>query len=254
VGLEEGDLEQKMGGLGSLLSGSSIPKKTRLAGVNKNFFIIDEEAAHIYIQPTSKTKMVTLQERKQSYEFYNDDDFIMEDPFDLLASLFTSETTDLTYYSTYVPMEGDSLTVFGHLKYSQSIRSWVIEAPKMITSTSRYDLLNYFKEEKEEDATFRTIYGFFLAVCLIMWCSIGRQAWRTYSIYRAQMREYERYRVPRVVIDDYKCIVCFDRARDVIYRPCSHCVCCKLCTNSLQNRKCPVCNKAIEDEILIYFS
>jgi len=42
------------------------------------------------------------------------------------------------------------------------------------------------------------------------------------------------------------CVVCMDRPRDVILKPCNHTACCAACFMRLESRKCPVCRTQAE--------
>lgn len=52
--------------------------------------------------------------------------------------------------------------------------------------------------------------------------------------------------------DDYKCIICYDLAKHIIFKPCLHMACCRNCYEKLENNKCIICKREIEDVVTIY--
>ena len=50
------------------------------------------------------------------------------------------------------------------------------------------------------------------------------------------------------------CIICMDRSRDALIRPCNHMVVCYACATLLLQRRetCPICRKKIDDVIRVY--
>eukprot|EP00397_Hematodinium_sp_SG-2012_P050455 GEMP01058654.1.p1 GENE.GEMP01058654.1~~GEMP01058654.1.p1 ORF type:complete len:405 (+),score=115.79 GEMP01058654.1:53-1267(+) len=41
------------------------------------------------------------------------------------------------------------------------------------------------------------------------------------------------------------CVVCWDRPRASIFRPCNHMACCQLCSKELKGKPCPICRERI---------
>jgi len=53
--------------------------------------------------------------------------------------------------------------------------------------------------------------------------------------------------------DEYKCVVCCDRPRDVIMKPCLHFSLCAECYKLIQNDKCPICKEHIDSIAPVIF-
>lgn len=49
----------------------------------------------------------------------------------------------------------------------------------------------------------------------------------------------------KVIDDAMKCILCKERPRDILIRPCNHLVICLPCTHQLSDYKCPRCKSAL---------
>jgi hypothetical protein len=59
-------------------------------------------------------------------------------------------------------------------------------------------------------------------------------------------------RISERIRDDYKCVVCYDVAKHVIFKPCLHMAICSLCYEKLSQKKCVICKQEIEDIVRIY--
>ncbi|KAL4440837.1 hypothetical protein ABPG74_013818 [Tetrahymena malaccensis] len=57
------------------------------------------------------------------------------------------------------------------------------------------------------------------------------------------------YEQPR---EQMECIICYQRSRSVIIRPCLHCSMCQQCYNVLPKKECPVCKTNIKSELKIF--
>ena len=51
-----------------------------------------------------------------------------------------------------------------------------------------------------------------------------------------------------------KCVVCFERAPDVVFMPCFHVVSCRDCGLHEDVSKCPICRVPIEQKRRVYVS
>lgn len=54
--------------------------------------------------------------------------------------------------------------------------------------------------------------------------------------------------------DDFKCIACMERPKNVIIKPCMHLAICNICLKRLVDNNCPICKGMIEDIVKIYIS
>lgn len=68
-----------------------------------------------------------------------------------------------------------------------------------------------------------------------------------------EMRKMEKlFKISETLEDEYKCIICYSVAKNVIFKPCLHLAICTICYEKLERKKCPVCKTKIEDKIVIY--
>lgn len=50
--------------------------------------------------------------------------------------------------------------------------------------------------------------------------------------------------------DKYRCVVCYDRCKNVVLEPCLHFVCCDKCSDDLV--ECPICRSVCESRLLVF--
>lgn len=60
------------------------------------------------------------------------------------------------------------------------------------------------------------------------------------------------FKISRLLTDDFKCIICIENAKNVIFKPCLHMCLCSICCDKLRDNKCPMCKREIEDKVTIY--
>jgi hypothetical protein len=55
-----------------------------------------------------------------------------------------------------------------------------------------------------------------------------------------------------ILPDEFKCIICIENPKNVIFKPCLHMAICKTCCQMLDKRVCPICKVAIKDTVNIF--
>lgn len=58
--------------------------------------------------------------------------------------------------------------------------------------------------------------------------------------------------VSKIMVDDFKCIICCEIAKNVIFKPCLHMAVCSLCNQKLNRRVCVICKRKIDDVVTVY--
>lgn len=48
----------------------------------------------------------------------------------------------------------------------------------------------------------------------------------------------------------YRCVICYEKCKNIVLEPCSHFVCCKECSESLL--LCPICRGEFESRLLVF--
>jgi len=146
---------------------------------------------------------------------------------------------------------GGFLTVYGKVVYNTATNTLKIENPLYFLKNKSAALIR-LKE---------SLVGHQFAITLILIPFVLS----TYYLVKRWKESYRRYRdkVERekfekvnynIMDEEYKCVVCFERPRNVILKPCMHFSICRVCYESLRSKTCPVCKVPIKETMDIYFS
>ena len=60
------------------------------------------------------------------------------------------------------------------------------------------------------------------------------------------------FRLKKIKTDDFRCALCTENVRNVIFKPCLHLVVCSSCKEKLPDHKCPSCKHVVEDSVHIF--
>ena len=61
-------------------------------------------------------------------------------------------------------------------------------------------------------------------------------------------------KISEILTDDFRCVTCWDRPKNVILKPCMHMALCGCCLRKQANNKCPICKETIQDVVKIYIA
>ena len=59
--------------------------------------------------------------------------------------------------------------------------------------------------------------------------------------------------------ENYRCVICYNYIRNIIFKPCMHLICCKLCIDSMKENshnlagKCPICKEFVTEYVEIRY-
>lgn len=62
------------------------------------------------------------------------------------------------------------------------------------------------------------------------------------------------FKLRNLFTNDFRCTLCMENVRSVIFKPCLHLGVCQLCCEKMDEKKCPICKRGIEDQIKIFVS
>jgi Zinc finger, C3HC4 type (RING finger) len=62
------------------------------------------------------------------------------------------------------------------------------------------------------------------------------------------------FRVKDIFANDFRCALCMERVRSVIFKPCLHLAVCQACCEKMLERKCPQCQKHVEEVVKVFVS
>jgi hypothetical protein len=145
---------------------------------------------------------------------------------------------------------GGLLTVFGDIIYNTKDGKLRMDNPLYLLN-EKSALLSKIKKEIQSSNNW--IIGLsipcLLAGALAIWLGLQR---------KKRKQTLQRQRSNMVVdfsnlADDYKCIICVERPRNLIYKPCLHFCVCDICSHEIKSNNCPVCKKEFTDVIEVNF-
>lgn len=65
-----------------------------------------------------------------------------------------------------------------------------------------------------------------------------------------KMKKFQKF--SESLSDDYKCIICIENPKNVIFKPCLHMAVCKRCYGSLPKQECPICKRQIKNVVSVF--
>jgi len=93
----------------------------------------------------------------------------------------------------------------------------------------------------------------------IMLTLVVRRVWKNAKVVYKNMRASKELKKMRSLIElssrideEYKCVICCELVKHVIFKPCLHMACCSVCFEKMEGRECIICKREIEDVIKIY--
>jgi len=147
---------------------------------------------------------------------------------------------------------GSALTVYGQFIYNMKEKSLRIDSPLYFLKDKAL-ILNSLKEKigKIEGGILLLLVAFAFSTAYLV--KKGRVYWQEKK--EKQLYKYNRRRAGNEALnDDYKCIICYERPREIILKPCMHFSMCKRCYQSLNRNVCPICKRGIKGTMNVYVS
>jgi E3 ubiquitin-protein ligase MUL1 len=62
------------------------------------------------------------------------------------------------------------------------------------------------------------------------------------------------FKIKDIFANDFRCALCMERVRSVIFKPCLHLAVCQICCEKMLEKKCPQCQKPVEDVVKVFVS
>lgn len=146
------------------------------------------------------------------------------------------------------------LTAYGDIIYNKSDGTLRIESPLYLLK-DKSNLLSRLSIKKTENIIWSVILSIPAAISTVY---LGKMLIDYVKKYIRKRKELERDKSRNIkflnLSDDYKCILCVNKPRDIILKPCMHFSICADCYHKIDKKQCPVCRKDIHDIVEIYFT
>lgn len=85
---------------------------------------------------------------------------------------------------------------------------------------------------------------------------------RSFKLTRALLEKYNKfrqlkhpdifYRLKQIYTSSFKCALCNENVRNVIFKPCLHLAVCSVCYEKMSVKQCPTCKQVVDDKVQIF--
>lgn len=150
---------------------------------------------------------------------------------------------------------GQYMVGFGEIVFDRITKELRMDNPILFLK-DKMQMVTSLKQKSTSISRNMSIVFIFMIISGVLFIKrVKRWTQNLYNRYK-KMNELKRmektFELSKNLTDDYKCIICIENAKNVIFRPCLHLALCKLCYDRLKEPICPICKKPIESVISIY--
>ena len=157
-----------------------------------------------------------------------------------------------TEYGTEV---GDDILAFGKILFDKKKKILLMHKPEFFLK-NKIQLVNLlkFRIKKWKNINYLSLFMMLLSSILVIrrFLIIYRKLKKKISFMITKFRMEKLRKFSDLLTDSFKCIICIDNAKNVIFIPCYHMVICQVCYDSLEKNQCPICRKEISDSVNIF--
>eukprot|EP01016_Furgasonia_blochmanni_P047537 TRINITY_DN6995_c0_g1_i4.p1 TRINITY_DN6995_c0_g1~~TRINITY_DN6995_c0_g1_i4.p1 ORF type:complete len:364 (+),score=59.83 TRINITY_DN6995_c0_g1_i4:108-1094(+) len=147
---------------------------------------------------------------------------------------------------------GSAVTVFGEVVYNTKDKTLRIDNP-LLMIRDRDSFIESLRKRVQSLFYWKVFWGVLAGISAVWF---GKKFKRRYAewVREARRRQSDLKNLDFIVTEDLKCIICMDRARNVILKPCHHLCVCNECWRLTTNKICPVCKAGVDGVVDIFIS
>ena len=178
-----------------------------------------------------------------------------------LLEFFTFRQLTISYEESEIVLKSnDFVRVFGDVFFNVKDKSLRIE-PKIVFSS----LQNVIRNKTQHLAFLETKMLFYFGLFMRYWeirflkgKHLINLATKISNIFfqRKKVLIFDHNKIDLQTLNanksEVKCIVCMERVREIVLKPCNHMLLCERCLYNLQELKCPLCREKIYDIIVVF--
>ena len=178
-----------------------------------------------------------------------------------LLEFFTFKQLTISYEESEIVLKSnDFVRVFGDVFFNVKDKSLRIE-PKIVFSS----LQNVIRNKTQHLAFLETKMLFYFGLFMLYWeirflkgKHLINLATKISNIFfqRKKVLIFDHNKIDLQTLNanksEVKCIVCMERVREIVLKPCNHMLLCERCLYNLQELKCPLCREKIYDIIVVF--
>lgn len=150
---------------------------------------------------------------------------------------------------------GQIITVFGKIAYDKKNKTLAIEKPLFFLKDKSQIVekfksnIKYWRNVEYMSIVLSTV---FLILVIRRVIRIMKMIKRKIIDLKTKMKMDKLRGISDLLTDDFKCIICIENLRNVIFKPCLHLAVCKICFEAMPKKECPACRCAITDKVCIF--
>ncbi len=220
--------------------------------VTGSSFAIKEGNGSVMVSPGQGTKSFGLKREMTSHPPIV---LILEGVSVFFLELFWPHMTLGNY--EYFAYDGQHITLFGTLAYNTVKSQLEMTKAKFMFSGSKKDIENYLGAITNGDWWGAKIAETITGICLFVALYGGYQKVKSWYVERREKRHMDllQQKLAQLNVVDpdgnFKCVICYDNVKNVVYRPCNHLATCAVCDSKLNEQVCPMCRRHIDGRTII---
>ena len=178
-----------------------------------------------------------------------------------LLEFFTFKHFTIRYEESEIVLKSNEfIRVFGDVFFNKANKSLRIE-PKIVFSS----LQNVIRNKAQHLSFLENKMLFYVALFMLYWelrilkgkhiINLAQKISNGF-FHKKNILFYDRNKIDLQTLQanksEVKCIVCMERVREIVLKPCNHMLLCERCLYKLQELKCPLCRQKIYDIIVVF--
>ena len=153
---------------------------------------------------------------------------------------------------------GQQMIIYGTVFYDKMSKELRIDHPKYYLS-NKTQLINKLKAINERCSRSMAVFSFLMSFIGLFLLKRIKKIFSNYYMRLRRNRQARKvnklFRVSELMTNDFKCMECGVRPKNIINLPCMHMELCSQCYKKQHPKKrCRICHKVVEDSVNIYIS
>jgi hypothetical protein len=152
-------------------------------------------------------------------------------------------------------MIGQFMIAFGEVIYDRFNKELRMSNPQYFLK-DKEQLISKLKDKRIQIGKNMTLM--FVAM-LIMSFLLAKRSAKIFQFFYNKYRQLVNSKNPdkyfglkKIALGDFKCFICNDNARNVIFKPCLHLEICSDCVDKLPGKKCPLCKQEVKEQVNVF--
>ena len=154
-------------------------------------------------------------------------------------------------------MIGQFMIAFGEVVYDRFNRELRMNNPRYFLKEKEQLVLKLRERRVAHGRNMTLLFTVLVLVGVLVAKRAVLALKRLAGRYRAlrQLGQLDQFFKTRALFaNDFRCALCLERVRSVIFKPCLHLVVCLGCCEKMLERRCPQCLKAVEEVVKVFVS